>query len=113
MCSEKCLCALPFMPTSCVKRSERECGEENKQLKKRIVKLEEGDREAIPEIFEGILEKLLSGKLEEAHNELRKEIIGKEAKSSEDDDTEDEESDFDEEDMIEADHEEEAKGKRR
>ncbi|KAF7844484.1 kinesin-like protein KIF21A [Senna tora] len=81
-------------------------------MKKRIVKLEEGDREAIPEIFEGILEKLLSGKPEEAHNELRKEIIGKEAKSSEDDDTEDEESDFDEEDMIEADHEEEAKGNR-
>ncbi|KAF7844490.1 kinesin-like protein KIF21A [Senna tora] len=83
------------------------------ELKERIGKLEKGDREAIHEIFEGILEKLLSGKPEEAHNELRNEIIGKEANSSKDDDTEDEESDFDEEDMIEADHEEEANGNRR
>lgn len=74
------------------------------ELKKRIAKLEEGDTEAIPDIFEGILKRLLSEKPEEAHNELRKELLGEEAEFT-GDDTEGEEFDSDEEIMSETDEE--------
>ncbi|XP_019153656.1 PREDICTED: uncharacterized protein LOC109150196 [Ipomoea nil] len=46
----------------------------NEALKKRIERLIEGDGEAIPEIFEVILKRKLSGKSEEADEELMKDI---------------------------------------
>ncbi|KAI9101532.1 hypothetical protein K1719_023776 [Acacia pycnantha] len=74
----------------------------NAELKKRISKLEEGDTEAIPEIFEGILSRMLAGKPEEAQNELRKELLGERTESDEEetesaDNSEDIEFDLDDE----------------
>lgn len=76
------------------------------ELKKRIAKLEEGDAEAIPSVFEAILQRYLSGKHEEGDSELMKEILGKGAESA--DNIEDEEEfDGDWEETSEADEEDE------
>ncbi|XVF53866.1 hypothetical protein PTKIN_Ptkin05aG0133700 [Pterospermum kingtungense] len=48
----------------------------NEELKKRIQKFFDGDEDAIPSIFEGILKRKLSGKHEESDDELMKEIRG-------------------------------------
>ncbi|KAH1131283.1 hypothetical protein J1N35_002661 [Gossypium stocksii] len=48
----------------------------NKELKRRIQKFLDGDEDAIPSIFEGILKRKLSGKHEESDDELMKEIRG-------------------------------------
>ncbi|XP_054782576.1 uncharacterized protein LOC129289832 [Prosopis cineraria] len=76
----------------------------SEELKKRISKLEEGDDGAIPDIFEGILSRILAGKPEEGHNELRKDLFGEETESDREetesaDDSEDLELDLDEEEM--------------
>ncbi|XWS50763.1 hypothetical protein CRYUN_Cryun12cG0115600 [Craigia yunnanensis] len=47
-----------------------------KELKMRIQKIFDGDEDAIPSIFEGILKRKLSGKHEESDDELMKEICG-------------------------------------
>lgn len=46
------------------------------ELKRRIQKFYDGDGDAIPSIFEGILKRKLSGKHEESDDELMKEICG-------------------------------------
>ncbi|KAK6261379.1 hypothetical protein QUC31_007195 [Theobroma cacao] len=46
----------------------------NEELKMRIQRYFDGDEEAIPSIFEGILKRKLSGKHEESDDELMKEI---------------------------------------
>lgn len=43
-------------------------------LKKKIERLVEGDGEAIPELFEAILKRKMTGKSEEADEELMKDI---------------------------------------
>ncbi|MBA0732194.1 hypothetical protein Gogos_016299 [Gossypium gossypioides] len=48
----------------------------NRELKRRIQKFLDGDEDAIPSIFEGILKRKLSGKHEESDDELMKEIRG-------------------------------------
>ncbi|KAG4190916.1 hypothetical protein ERO13_A07G059300v2 [Gossypium hirsutum] len=48
----------------------------NKELKRRIQKFLDGDEDAMPSIFEGILKRKLSGKHEESDDELMKEIRG-------------------------------------
>ncbi|XP_047149093.1 uncharacterized protein LOC124821272 [Vigna umbellata] len=61
----------------------------NEELKRRVAKLQEGDAEAIPSVFEAILQRSLVGKPIEADEELMKEILGKRTLS------EDEEEEFD------------------
>ncbi|XP_020217863.1 uncharacterized protein LOC109801254 [Cajanus cajan] len=61
----------------------------NEELKRRVEKLKEGDAEAIPSVFEAILQRYLAGKPIEADDELMREILGKGAGS------EDEEDEFD------------------
>lgn len=46
------------------------------ELKRRIQKFLDGDEDAMPSIFEGILKRKLSGKHEESDDELMKEIRG-------------------------------------
>ncbi|KAK8680117.1 hypothetical protein V6N13_109071 [Hibiscus sabdariffa] len=46
------------------------------ELKMRIQKFYDGDDDAIPSIFEGILKRKLSGKHEESDDELMREICG-------------------------------------
>lgn len=60
-----------------------------KELKRRVAKLQEGDAEAIPSVFEAILQRYLVGKPIEADEELMKEILGRRTLS------EDEEEEFD------------------
>lgn len=60
-----------------------------KEFKRRVAKLQEGDAEAIPSLFEAILQRSLVGKPIEADEELMKEILGKRTLS------EDEEEEFD------------------
>ncbi|CAJ1952007.1 unnamed protein product [Sphenostylis stenocarpa] len=61
----------------------------NEELKRRVAKLQEGDAEAIPSVFEAILQRYLTGKPIEADEALMKEILGKRTLS------EDEEDEFD------------------
>ncbi|KAL2321159.1 hypothetical protein Fmac_030128 [Flemingia macrophylla] len=61
----------------------------NDELKSRVAKLKEGDAEAIPSVFEAILQRYLAGKPIEADDELMREILGKGTGS------EDEEDEFD------------------
>lgn len=79
-----------------------------KELKRRVAKLREGDPEAIPSVFEAILQRSLTGKPIEADQELMREILGKGSGSEEEDDNdEDCELDSDLEGMSEIDDEDE------
>ncbi|GMI76589.1 hypothetical protein like AT4G21460 [Hibiscus trionum] len=60
------------------------------ELKMRIQKFYDGDDDAIPSIFEGILKRKLTGKHEESDDELMREICGN-WKQPLDDDAEDQE----------------------
>ncbi|KAF3438598.1 hypothetical protein FNV43_RR21361 [Rhamnella rubrinervis] len=65
-----------------------------KELKKRVEKFLEGDGEAIPSIFEAILERKLAklqGKLDETDEDLMEKICGKRTELHSDDDDEDQE----------------------
>ncbi|KOM54421.1 hypothetical protein LR48_Vigan10g031300, partial [Vigna angularis] len=64
------------------------------ELKRRVAKLQEGDAEAIPSVFEAILQRSLVGKPIEADEELMKEILGKRTLSE---DEEEFDSDWEEE----------------
>ncbi|KAG2385163.1 uncharacterized protein HKW66_Vig0122550 [Vigna angularis] len=64
------------------------------KLKRRVAKLQEGDAEAIPSVFEAILQRSLVGKPIEADEELMKEILGKRTLSE---DEEEFDSDWEEE----------------
>ncbi|BAU02740.1 hypothetical protein VIGAN_11231300 [Vigna angularis var. angularis] len=66
----------------------------NEELKRRVAKLQEGDAEAIPSVFEAILQRSLVGKPIEADEELMKEILGKRTLSE---DEEEFDSDWEEE----------------
>ena len=66
------------------------------ELKQLIGKLEEGDKTALPSIFEAILKRKLSGKHEEADDELMRELFGNE-RGSEDNVEDQEELEFDSE----------------
>ena len=46
-----------------------------KELKRRVAKLQEGDAEAIPSVFEAILQRYLAGKPIEADQELMRGIL--------------------------------------
>ncbi|XP_004512888.1 uncharacterized protein [Cicer arietinum] len=67
----------------------------NEELKRRVARLKEGDEEAIPSVFEAILQRYLTGKPIEADQDLMREILGK-GEESKDDDEEDEDEDEDE-----------------
>lgn len=60
-------------------------------MKKRVARLQEGDEEAIPAVFEAILQRSLAGKPIEADQELMREILGKETVSQDDEDGYDDE----------------------
>ena len=51
-----------------------------------MAKLQEGDDEAIPSVFEAILQRYLAGKPIEDDQELMKEILGKGTGSEDEDD---------------------------
>lgn len=65
-----------------------------KELKRRVAKLKDGDTEAIPSVFEAILQRYLTGKPIEADEELMREILGK-GTGSEDDEEDEHDSDWD------------------
>ncbi|XP_027923790.1 uncharacterized protein LOC114181517 [Vigna unguiculata] len=67
----------------------------NEELKRRVAKLQEGDAEAIPSVFEAILQRYLVGKPIEADEELMKEILGRRTLSE--DEEEECDSDWEEE----------------
>ncbi|XP_061353248.1 histone chaperone RTT106 [Gastrolobium bilobum] len=67
----------------------------NEEFKRRVAKLQDGDAEAIPSVFEGILQRSLTGKPIEADKELMKEILGKGTGSEEEDDDDDDDDDED------------------
>lgn len=74
-----------------------------KELKRRVAKLQEGDAEAIPSVFEAILQRYLAGKPIEADEELMREILGKRALSEDEED----ESDSDWEEIDDTDNDDE------
>lgn len=74
-----------------------------KELKRRVAKLQEGDAEAIPSVFEAVLQRYLVGKPIEADEELMKEILGKRSLSEDDE----EEFDSDWEDIDDPENEDE------
>ncbi|KAK7314598.1 hypothetical protein VNO77_33125 [Canavalia gladiata] len=76
----------------------------NEELKRRVAKLQEGDPEAIPSVFEAILQRYLTGKPIEADQELMREILGKGTVSEDD---EEDELDSDLEAINDADDEDE------
>lgn len=91
-----------------------------KELKRRVARLREGDDDAIPEVFEAVLQRYLTGKPIEADQDLMRDILGKGTESkdddevgkgteSEDDDDEENEDEFDSdsEEMSDSDFEEE------
>ncbi|ESW24713.1 hypothetical protein PHAVU_004G153600 [Phaseolus vulgaris] len=75
----------------------------NEELKRRVAKLQEGDAEAIPSVFEAVLQRYLVGKPIEADEELMKEILGKRSLSEDDE----EEFDSDWEDIDDPENEDE------
>lgn len=79
------------------------------EFKRRVAKLQEGDAEAIPSVFEAILQRSLSGKPIDADQELMREVLGKGTGSEEedDDDVEEDEFDSDLEGMSDTDYEDE------
>lgn len=60
-----------------------------KELKRRVAKLQEGDAEAIPSVFEAILQRYLAGKPIEADQELMRGILGKWTLSEDEEDESD------------------------
>ncbi|MCI17934.1 hypothetical protein A2U01_0039085, partial [Trifolium medium] len=58
-------------------------------MKKRVARLQEGDEEAIPAVFEAVLQRYLIGKPIDADQDLMREILGK-GTESKDSDEEDE-----------------------
>ncbi|OIW16025.1 hypothetical protein TanjilG_04560 [Lupinus angustifolius] len=58
----------------------------DEELKRRVAKLQEGDVDAIPSVFEAILQRYLTGKPIEDDQELMREILGKGTVSEDEDD---------------------------
>ncbi|MED6217549.1 hypothetical protein PIB30_018759 [Stylosanthes scabra] len=58
----------------------------NEEVLRRVAKLREGDEEAIPSLFEAILQRSLAGKPIEDDPELMREILGKGTNSEDEDD---------------------------
>lgn len=77
------------------------------ELKRRVARLQEGDEDAIPSLFEAIMQRYLTNKPIEADPELMKEILGKGtvSESEEDEDDEEEEWESDLEGMSDIDYE--------
>ncbi|RAL41497.1 hypothetical protein DM860_010291 [Cuscuta australis] len=89
----------------------------NEALKKKIERLAEGDGEAIPEIFEAILKRKLSGKSAEEDEELMKDIrsnpkfdqdfdesyLNHSSKEDDNDDDDDDDDEFDDSEDFEED----------
>lgn len=80
-----------------------------KELKRRVARLKEGDDEAIPAVFEAVLQRYLTGKPIDADQDLMREILGKGTVSKDDDEEDEDEfdSDSDLEGMSDTDFEEE------
>ncbi|KAJ1387725.1 hypothetical protein SESBI_39712 [Sesbania bispinosa] len=76
----------------------------NEELKRRVARLREGDEEAIPPVFEAILQRYLTGKPIEEDQELMREILGNGTRSEND---EEDEFDSDLEGMSDTDYEDE------
>ncbi|KAL1318466.1 hypothetical protein HN51_070788 [Arachis hypogaea] len=76
----------------------------NEELKRRVARLREGDDEAIPSLFEAILQRSLAGKPIEDDPELMRDILGKGTDSEvEDEDEDDDYSDWEESSDIDDD----------
>lgn len=78
-----------------------------KELKRRVARLREGDDDAIPEVFEAVLQRYLTGKPIDADQDLMRDILGKETESKDDDEENEDEFDSDSEEMSDSDFEEE------
>ncbi|CAJ2637089.1 unnamed protein product [Trifolium pratense] len=70
----------------------------NEELKRRVARLQEGEEEAIPAVFEAVLQRYLVGKPIDADQDLMREILGKGTESKDSD--EEDELDSDEEDEL-------------
>ncbi|CAL5186610.1 unnamed protein product [Lathyrus oleraceus] len=81
----------------------------NEELKRRVARLKEGDDDAIPAVFEAVLQRYLTGKPIDADQDLMREILGKGTVSKDDDEEDEDEfdSDSDLEGMSDTDFEEE------
>ncbi|CAK8534073.1 unnamed protein product [Lathyrus sativus] len=78
----------------------------NEELKRRVARLKEGDDDAIPAVFEAVLQRYLTGKPIDADQDLMREILGK-GTVSKDEDEDEFDSDSDLEGMSDTDFEEE------
>ncbi|KAL5079557.1 hypothetical protein RYX36_007978 [Vicia faba] len=67
----------------------------NEELKRRVARLKEGDDDAIPAVFEAVLQRYLTGKPIDADQDLMREILGKGTVSKDDDEEDKYESDSD------------------
>lgn len=80
-------------------------------MKRRVARLKEGDDDAIPAVFEAVLQRYLTGKPIDADQDLMREILGKGTVSKDDDEEDEDEfdsdSDSDLEGMSDTDFEEE------
>lgn len=80
-----------------------------KELKRRVARLREGDDDAIPEVFEAVLQRYLTGKPIDADKDLMRDILGKGTESNDDDElgkgTESEDDDEENEDEFDSDSE--------
>ncbi|GAU30732.1 hypothetical protein TSUD_145290 [Trifolium subterraneum] len=63
----------------------------NEELKRRVARLREGDEEAIPEVFEAVLQRYLIGKPIKADQDLMREILGKGTESKDGDESDEDE----------------------
>ncbi|KAK2451538.1 Ribosomal protein S24/S35 [Trifolium repens] len=79
----------------------------NEELKRRVARLKEGDEEAIPAVFEAVLQRYLTGKPIDADQDLMREILGKGTESENDEEEDEFGSDSDLEGMSDSDFEEE------
>jgi hypothetical protein len=77
------------------------------ELKRRVARLKEGDEEAIPAVFEAVLQRYLTGKPIDADQDLMREILGKGTESENDEEEDEFGSDSDLEGMSDSDFEDE------
>jgi small subunit ribosomal protein S35 len=79
------------------------------ELKRHAARLKEGDEEAIPAVFEAVLQRYLTGKPIDADQDLMRDILGKGTESNDDDEEDEDEfgSDSDLEGMSDSDLEDE------
>ncbi|XP_058722485.1 uncharacterized protein LOC131594385 [Vicia villosa] len=102
----------PYIPSTHDNKQQKPLDIEeisNEELKRRVARLKEGDDDAIPAVFEAVLQRYLTGKPIDADQDLMREILGKGTVAKDDDEEDEDEfdSDSDLEGTSETDFEEE------